>query len=62
MHINLYLYYTKHESILTSTTVIHYHMDNSSLCPRLSEVPSPTVKDLASTIHHTPRIYLIVQL
>ena len=56
---HLYLYATKHEFIVIFLTLIHYHMDHSSLfCLLIYKLHSSSEE---SGSHHLPSTYLSVQ-
>ena len=56
---HLYLYATKHEFIVMFLTLIHYHMDHSSLFCLLIYKLHSNSKEPGS--HHLPSIFLSVQ-
>lgn len=54
MSVAICIYRAKHVFIVMSLTLIHYHMDNSSLLPLLVYMssPTPTVSDMDPIIQH----------
>lgn len=57
---HLYLYCAKHESILMSSALIHYHVDHSRLLTYFS-VTSLSNSEIPGS-HHLPFICLLVQV